>query len=289
MVKILFIYIFLVFTVSCSPGKRPYFWKVEKDEKTSYFLGTVHYGVSLDELLCSDTILSKLKNSDLVLTELGRLSSDKQEQKQWSEALHYSSNGRDFKQLSPKSQKFLEQNEINKNLSFYALSHVLSYLCVKEAVGEEKVNVKMDKEVVSIATLSNIPLQALDNLELRKPLRNVVTKESIEDRIKNFHLCPDILQAFITHYKTGTSAPYEAKGFAKWIENHYSSTENSKWSLKNRNEKWFTQFKTVHKNHDHIFIAAGRNHFMGAFNLIDMLRRDGFDIERVSCESSSSL
>ena len=61
----------LTLLVSCSSGNKPYFWEAEKDGKTSYFLGTFHHGISLDELLCSDTILERLKNSDLVLTELG--------------------------------------------------------------------------------------------------------------------------------------------------------------------------------------------------------------------------
>lgn len=147
----------------------------------------------------------------------------------------------------------------------------------------------MDREVESIATLSNIPLQALDTLELRKPLKSFATKESIENQIKGFHICYDNIQAFFTdYYKMGRPTPYEGKGLAKWIKNRYSITEHDEWALKNRNEKWLIQFKSALKNHNQIFMAAGNAHFTRSFNLIDMLRRDGFDIERVSCESSSS-
>ena len=193
----------------------------------------------------------------------------------------------DFKQLSLESQKFLEQNKVDKKLSFDILKYVVTLLCLKEAVGEEKANVSLDRQVESIATHLNIPLQALDNLELRKPIRNLTTKEHVDGLINSFNLCPDIIRTSITSYKKGMPTPYEAKGLAKWIENHYSMTEDDELVLKDRNEKWFTQFKSIHKKYDHIFIAAGYAHFTEAFNLIDMLRRDGFDTERVSCESSS--
>ena len=290
MFKVLFIHIsFLVFTVSCSSGNKPYFWEAKKDGKTSYFLGTFHYGISLDELLCSDTILEKLKTSDLVLTELGGLSSDTQEQELWDETLYYSPNEMDFKQLSLESQKFLEQNGISKKLSFHALGYVVARLCIKEVVGAEKAKVSLDGQVESIATQLNIPLQALDNLELRKPTKNLTTKERIEEMIDSFDLCSDIIRIFITSYKKGIPVPYEDKGLAKWIENRYSKDEGDELALKNRNEKWFIQFKSIHKKYDHIFIAAGFSHFTDAFNLLDMLRRDGFDTERVSCKPSSSF
>lgn len=277
MVKAFFIYSFLlVLTVSCSSGNRPFFWKAEKEGKTSYFLGTYHWGISLDELLCSEVILSKLKSSDLVLTELGP-PLDTVEQEQWNETLYFAPDERDFKQLSLESQKFLEQKGVNKNLSFNALSFVLLRLCLIEAVGEKKAKVSMDRQVEDIAVQFDIPLQALDNLELRKLTLNLDTKEDIEGQIDTFHQCSEsIIGDF---YKKGLPT----QGLGSWINNHYSRTERSKWSLKNRNEKWFTQFKSAHKKHNQIFVAAGTNHFTDAFNLIDMLKREGFDTERVSC------
>ena len=276
----------LVLTASCGPlipANKPYFWKAEKDGKTSYFLGTFHNGISLDELFCPDIILTKLKNSDLVFTELGHWKKTPQ-QKLWIKTLYHSPGDEDFNQLSPESQRFLERNGINRELSYYALDSAVQNLCMKEAVGEEAAQVSLDRQVVSIALHLNIPLQALDTLELRKPMSKLDTKETIERRIKTHPWCPEIIKPMISHYKMGIPTPYDTKGLARWIENHYSTNEYKKRALKHRNEKWFTQFKSAHKSYDRIFIAAGNNHFTGAFNLIDMLRRDGFDIERVSCQ-----
>ena len=278
---------FLFLTVSCGPlfsANKPYFWKVEKDGKTSHFLGTLHNGIPLTELLCSDTIITQLKNSDLVLTELGEGIVDPQQRKVWKETLHLSPNNEDFNQLSPESQRFLERNGISKELSYNAMTFALSKLCMRAAVGEEAAQISMDDQVEATAIDLNIPLQALDTLELRRPVKeHTLTKEYIEQRIETFPWCPASIQYLIFYYKRGQSRPYEVRGLDRWLQNRYSRDENDKWLLKNRNEKWVDQFKEAHKSYDRIFVAAGNLHFTGAFNLVDILRRDGFKIERVSC------
>ena len=52
----------------------PHFWSAEKNGKTVYLLGTIHMGVSLKDLTCSDKIFESLKTSDLVFLEIEKLS-----------------------------------------------------------------------------------------------------------------------------------------------------------------------------------------------------------------------
>ena len=278
--KNLFLYFSLLFLLA-SCGElftfsihKPYFWKAEKEGKTSYLLGTMHYGISLEELPCSDTILKELKESDLVLTELGD-TRDKKRQKERVEALYLSYNSTDFKQLSPESQRFLTQKGIKNHLSFLAISLLLDQACVEDAVGRESASVSMDEQVETIAQSQNIPLQALDTTELRKPMKNLFTKESVENQIANYYLCPKAIQYSIGLYKRGYLEP----------DSHLIDTTNEfdRWALKHRNESWFAQFKSVHDDYDRIFVAAGKLHFTGAFNLIGMLQQEGFHTERVSC------
>ena len=153
-------------------------------------------------------------------------------------------------------------------------------------MGKEKASISVDEQVEFVATHFNISLQALDTLKLKKSMKqHITTKEDIENTIKSFHLCTQSVQYNIASYKRGDRFT-AVKGLNKWLHNRYSTSEYNKWVLKNRNEKWAMQFKKAYKNHDHIFIAAGTFHFIGPFNLIDMLRRDGFDIERISCQDS---
>ncbi len=52
------------------------FWKAEKEGKHFYMLGTIHQGVSLSELSCAEKIEDKLKQSEIVFTEVKPLQSD---------------------------------------------------------------------------------------------------------------------------------------------------------------------------------------------------------------------
>ncbi len=47
-----------------------FFWSIEKERKTSYILGTIHAGISLEELPCSSKITEKLRQSQMVFLEI---------------------------------------------------------------------------------------------------------------------------------------------------------------------------------------------------------------------------
>ena len=50
-------------------SRGPFFWQVEKDNKSFHILGTIHIGVSLAELQCSNTISNVLNASNEIWTE----------------------------------------------------------------------------------------------------------------------------------------------------------------------------------------------------------------------------
>lgn len=287
--KISFLYFFLIFlTTACGPffafqENNPYFWTAKKEGRSVYLLGTHHHSISLDELPCSDTIIEKLAASGLVLTELGGPQNTQTQGPEWEEVLYYSPNNEDFEQLSPEHQRFLDQKGISRDLSYNALIHTVSLSCLQDVVGESALYISMDEQVESLATYLHIPIQALDTLELRKPLAEYVsTKEVLEAKIDNYYLCPELQRTLITYYKTG--------GIESLLDPS-EINESDRWLLKNRNESWFKQLKSVpnnHNNHNPIFVAAGVLHFIGAFNVIDMLRRDGFNVERATCQQPSS-
>ena len=53
-----------------SAEKSPFVWIAEKEGKSSYLLGTIHNGVSLDEMPCSNQVVHQIKNSDLLFLEV---------------------------------------------------------------------------------------------------------------------------------------------------------------------------------------------------------------------------
>lgn len=132
----------------------------------------------------------------------------------------------------------------------------------------------MDAQVEFIALYHEIPLKSLDTPQLISKMdKKVFTCKYVEEGIKSYSLCPETIKTRIEAYKTGDL-----------LYNQDDMDSNvSQIVLKERNEKWFTQFKSVHSDYKRVFVAAGVAHFMDSFNFIDMLESEGFSVERVSC------
>ena len=72
-VKSVFLCVLLFFfsglETASSRIQSPFVWLVKKEGKISYFFGSAHLGVSLEEIPCSDRVLDQIKNSDLLFVE----------------------------------------------------------------------------------------------------------------------------------------------------------------------------------------------------------------------------
>ena len=264
--------------------KSPFFWEVKKEGKVSYLLGTYHYGVSVHELLCSEVILKKLHGSDLLLTE--RIQGDalsfaekidqiqrgikpKKDEKLLSPELFLSNNAH-FEQLSSASQEFILQKNLPRNLSYFGFWGGLEIMCVKEVVGID-ITFLMDVEIQEIAQNQQIPLKALDEKSLIRNL-DVYTAGDVEWSVERYPTwCNESIKENYFDYKNGyISLDME--------------TDESKSVFKDRNEKWLSKFMSAHKQYNRIFLIAGYGHLIAQDNLIDMLRSEGFSVERVSCQ-----
>ena len=47
----------------------PFFWSAEKDGQNLFLLGTIHYSVSLEDLICSEKIKERIREADIVFVE----------------------------------------------------------------------------------------------------------------------------------------------------------------------------------------------------------------------------
>ncbi len=270
------------FMVSCGFPEReeepalekPFFWKVEKEGKVSYLLGTIHIGISLYELSCSDVILKELRNSDLVFVEVVTDGPASEEVEPFDSL---SPNGEDFKKLNFYSQKFLRRKGVSSEFNCTALNVLVETLCIKEAMGASSLYVEMDGEVESIARAYDIPLKPLDSSESLDPVQAVFTCEHVDKKIEYYPICLADTKDFFQSYKDGSLIIHEED----------RGSDYNRIVLKQRNELWLSKFVSAHNNYDRIFVAAGAAHFIGAFSFIDMLESEGFSVERVSCQKGS--
>ena len=185
--------VFLLFVVYGSQAEQiehPYFWKAEKDGKTSYFLGTIHEPILkrqmvpvsaslsfillnsprhkpfyMDSLLCSEEIQNHLEDSDLVFVEIDSFSARSREaiatQAQWM----LSEDGKEFQALSEGSQEFLLDRGISPQLNLYGYTVVLDNLCNS---GFKSVDgLRLDEQITRVAHSKGIPVQELDDFDER--------------------------------------------------------------------------------------------------------------------------
>lgn len=261
--------VLFLFTVSCgfTGGGNPYFWKVEKGGKTSYLLGTIHIGISLYELPCSDIIRDKLNKSDVVFVEAKQSDSTKGD----AATIFHSPDEEDFNSLSSSSQRFLREKGIYDYLNYTGIVFSMELTCIAENFGLNFFKTQMDLEVESLALRSNTPVKALDKEKQLQAIGSVYTKKDVEEAIKAYpQSCPENVRIF-EHYRAGTVPVGRYDG------------KSSKVLLRDRNEHWLTQFQSAHDEYDNIFVAGGVAHFIDNFNFVDMLKEEGFSVERVSC------
>ena len=273
--------------ISCGGSKLfgPFFWKVQKEGKTSYFLGTFHVANTLEHLQCSDKIKSHLENSNLLLTEFDPEESQQFAQQKYAEEQQkkISKDGHEFQSLSKKSQMFLRSRAKPENLTYSAYVKDVRLLCIKQAIFKSGAGaISLDAQLRAISLENNIPVKFLDEgvdfnkLDKYTKSNAKIDAESINTTISHFEACVSGILAFIHSYRKGTITSEEL--------NKVITDEQKKISLKDRNEKWVVQFKEAYKSNQYkqIFLAGGTAHFIAEFNVLDMLKQEGFSISRMN-------
>ena len=95
---------------------------------------------------------------------------------------------------------------------------------------------------------------------------NFIHLQIVEEKVRGFPYCPDHVAQLSDQYKRGDMLVF------KFDENF------AKIAFRDRNKEWLTKFILAQQNHDSIFIAAGVAHFTGPYNLLEMLKNEGFTV-----------
>ena len=283
---------FLVHGSRAEPIEHPYFWKVEKDGKVSHILGTVHVAVPIDELLCPKEIQDQLEKSDLVFLEADPHSEDfieaEREQAQWAT----STDGREFRALSPENQEFLRSRGISENLNLYGYDTKVSQLCNKVEDGKG-----VDSQVSRIADSQGIPIQGLeDYYPARRPmveanrqraeLYSQLPEGPFTEEIRRLNyfisrfsrMCPPVdVVHMIESYKSGSIVEVI-------LDSMMRTPPEVLRRLQERNSRWMDRFEKTYQSHKRIFVAAGLVHFLGPVSFTGMLEEKGYKVELVNCE-----
>ena len=328
--RLLFLFFFLVKPVE-GGEQSPFVWIVEKEGKVSYILGTIHVGVSLEEMPCSSKILSQIQNSDLLFLEYTfvdnteRLSKEevrtifigsKEEQEEILSRMspEFQENIRErkialdnvlrsryrfhvqsdvtegaFSELSSESQEFLIKYGVDPEGSHADFFHFIRFIVYNEAYSSFS---SLDDQIEEIAFSQSVTIKTLDdnkqvNEDIHsqapsgKPLELVdyTTIEQLIERIAiSVYLRGRRMLRFVQVYKS-----YDIDRFKDAFREESDESAIEEVLLRNRNELWLQKFMKAQAEYENIFLAAGVRHFIGSYNLLDMLEDNGFSIERMTC------
>ena len=315
----------LILGVANSQTKSPFVWLVEKGGKVSYFLGSTHLGVSLEEMPCFDKVLVRIKNSDLLFLEaknnsdfdrlseeeqdklfvgtkreregiLSRLSPETREQIRerrklldnfLKDSLPFdiqSSIDNNFEKLSPRSQNFLIEYGADISGDYTDFFHFIRLIVFYKA---SVLLPSLDKQIVKLALPRSIEIKSLD--DSKKINENFRPQPSSDKSIAVVdHTVIDEIVDKIDDLinQQAEQMLKEAQTYKMYDEDLFRRMEwsfSEKTFFKNRNQLWLKKFVKVHGKYDSIFLVAGIGHLLGPHNILDMLKEEGFSVERMTC------
>ncbi len=285
--------------VSCSTIKKPFYWKIEKDGKTSYVLGTMHSGIDIRDM--PEELHKDLEQSRAVLKEI-TLESEKNNP--YSYDFRAKTLKDYFKQHEQKITENIEKNITVKHhftpeqwskienrivklgvepsiIPYFTLPVISVFLRDRNRVyvtysQQAVLNVKsLDLEIEFKALKAKKPIYRLDSLERMKP--SCWDRKKVSSII--FYLDNDTYDwinefvVLVDDYKTGDEELIlkGEKGYDKELD---------KCLLDERNAHWAPVIEKHHQKDSPLFIAAGVRHFTGEGNVLQLLEKMGYKIQR---------
>ena len=308
--------------------KGPFFWEVSKKGEKSggpfYMLGTLHAGVHIEDLQCSNEISTHLEKASMLLVEHNtssvldffKLMIQRERMEE------FSSSAPGFKNLSIESRRFFTENfppvffnQLGVELSagqmetanLLVLMNIYYFICLSSypfvmdilmPLFEKQLDVQIikmakDREIPQISldemdleqilllsikhALSSIPVEQLEDLVGN--YKKYCTVGELEKRYKHLLLVAQMVNPYIKGVQLNIAEKLRKLSYSEEsiIRDKQDYEQNI---LKARNEVWFPKIKKAHQEHGPVFVAAGAGHFIHAYNLIDMLKKDGFSVKR---------
>lgn len=283
--RMIFTLLFLLYPIlSISQVTNVPFFKISKNGKSSYILGTIHVGFSMSEL--PQHVLYHYNSSEILINEV-LISEDSDVAKSFlNQSINLKGTGTEnLKTLLSKESwlKLLSLNPLIETEQLESYSPAEAFYCTMKSV-----QISLTKSLAhSNVDLSVLDLELASNSWNKRELKGLETREEfiqILDSFINAEHLNDFLLKFnptdidfnkmvlpLLHvYKNG---PHEALAMP-----------SSKLKLKlmdERNKLWAPRVDLIHKNYSRAFFAVGSAHLFGEGNLPDELEKLGFEVEKV--------
>jgi uncharacterized protein YbaP (TraB family) len=258
-------------------------WEIsgKKVKSPSYIFGTMHL-IPKDQFLFPESLQEKVKNSDLLVMEIGGLSEQ-------MKGMHLMmlEEGELFDFFSEEqadsiydySEENLGYTEEQLNTMFGKMKpFVLIQLMTKNAFGESPASYEMSLE--KIAKEKEMPVEGLETIEEQIALFDSIPMEDqvemVMSSLRNADSSAAETQKLINAY-----LEQDIDALHHYMQQSESNIETFEDDFLNkRNENWIPQIKKFVKKNK-TFIAVGAGHLGGEKGVIELLRKEGYTLTPV--------
>jgi uncharacterized protein YbaP (TraB family) len=288
------------------------FWRAEKDGRVIYILGVTHIGV-VAQYPIAPAITDALKASEIYITESALLSLDRERLRQRLKAIYSPDNGGTLSELlkSAECQQSALPHEINKKLlklydkqfvknilsfSPRALFHQLASTAAPlsgELTGEYRLAPSLEWSLDQLAKNSRIPRGYLDD-EYWDGFENMdkQTKCELLSGLLNFANTKDA-QIRINQQIRNTTVAWIKNSSDEMLQAYYETygevfiTPDNPLMLwvSNRNHR-MCQLLDLGSERTK-FVAIGAAHLSGNNGVIQILKRDGYELRAISIRKNN--
>lgn len=296
MLKTYVLLIPIVLCVSCASIDKPFYWEIQKNGKTSHLLGTIHAGVTFDELpkyISQDhaeagIVGVEVTDEMLLSKEENKENTKKERNKQFNDNLKHKRSSKRY--FTDQEWDFIEQSAQRlkipaKELEYYPPASIGGLIASNNF---DKFNYGADPYIWNREGMDKtILLRAKDNSKEvirfdREPALTVHCADLMAvEGVKRAIVAKDQLQRGYQQNLEQTRVAYLSGESVAFAELAKLPPGLEKCLLEERNKLWIPIIENAHSKEAKFFGAVGLLHLIGPENVLKLLEQRGFTVQRL--------
>lgn len=274
----------------CAPAlAQPAFWVVKDADSTIYLLGTVHL-LKPDTVWKTDKLLAAMKSADNLWLELPTTDPQAMAPEMMTLVTRYGlSPGQPLsKDLTAEEMKTLDEaarlggltgSQLNVFRPWFAALTISNAAMTRAGYDPSS---GVDTNVEALFKERGIKPNGLETAEEQIKVFGGMTREQelayLRETMEEYENAATELDKMVEEWSTGDLASLEGM-FVTDIKD--DSPELYDALLRNRNANWVVKIQDMLKGSGTTFIAVGAGHLIGPDSVLNMLKAQGIDSERV--------
>lgn len=286
-------YLLVPLLTACASSDKAFFWRIEKEGRSSYVLGTARHGVEMFDL--PPEIQQRFNTAKTVLLDAKRsLNVDPKKKNDFIKTITVKSKAKAETPVSKPSRSYFSESEwqeIVKRILYQhddkineimieglTLPDISRYLRKADKIyvsyqEKKALTQAMNAELAEKAYLANKPVKFLSELQSSPACDDELTVAIIRYQLNHTTRANvDQLVEYTAAYKEAD----EEKILNEWPYG------KKLWQclFLEKNKVWADFINKAHSEEAPLFVAAGVSHFIGSGNIFETLTQQGFSVTR---------